>query len=174
MSCPRIAGRYADKGEAFTVKGQSVGQVSLSQLLLGADPAFAGADTVTVVEPESDVIEIQVFKQGQSVTARRFSQYAWRKAWNWHSSKYGQPYYCAKGFLEIDREGEHGGASGLGGYAAGKDCLLRKAVDGSLIVLQREETMGIVLIVPFYARRDIWCRFPPIDDGCQPQPSVGK
>ena len=54
MSRPVIAGRYTDKGEAFTVNEQSVGQVSISQLLFGD----AAADTVTVLEPELDMIKI--------------------------------------------------------------------------------------------------------------------
>ena len=54
MSRPVIAGRYTDKGEAFTVNGQSVGQVSITQLLFGD----AAADTVTVLEPELDMIKI--------------------------------------------------------------------------------------------------------------------
>lgn len=167
MSCPRITGRYADKGEAFTVKGQSVGQVSLFQLLFGNDPACAAADAVTVLEPELDVIDIHFFKEGQPLATRRFSKYTWEKGWNWDHRVLGQPYYCVNGFLEIDRGAEHHGAQGLGMFVAGKSCLLRKAVDGSLIVLQRESALGIVVIVPFAARQDIWCRFPPIEAGAQ-------
>ena len=172
MSVPRIAGRYADKGEAFTVKGKSAGQVSLSRLLFGDDPACAGADAVTVLEPEPDVIKIQVFREGQSVAMHRFSKYAWH--WNWDSSKLGQPYYGVKGFLEIAISESHGGAPGIGMYAAGTDCLLRKAVDGTLIVLQRESSFGIIVFVPFAGRQDMWCRFSPIEDGGQPQPSPAK
>jgi hypothetical protein len=135
----------------------------------------AAADTVTVLEPELDMIEIQLFKHGQLVALRRFSKYTWRKAWTWDSSKLGQPYYGVKGFLEIDRGVKHGGASGLGMYATGTDCLLRKAVDGSLIVLQRKTALGAVVIVPFATRQDIWCHFPPvIEDGCQQQPGLDK
>jgi hypothetical protein len=172
MSCPRIAGHYTDQGEAFTVKGKGVGKVSLSQLLFGADPACAGVDSITVREPGPDVIEMQLSKQGHSVATRRFSKYAWH--WNWDSSKLGRPYYGVKGFMDILTKDEHGGAAPLGGYAAGKECLLRKAVDGSLVVLQREEAMGLVVIVPFYSRKDLWCRFPPLEDGGQPQPGLVK
>jgi hypothetical protein len=164
MSCPRIAGRYMDKGEAFTVKGQSVGQVSLSQLLFGDNPAYAAADAVTMLEPESDVIDIHFFKEGQSLAVQRFSKYTWGKGWNWDHRVYSQPYYCVNGFLQIDRGAEHHGAQGLGMFVAGKGCLLRKAVDGSLIVLQRENSLGIVVIVPFGAKQDIWCHFSSISD----------
>jgi hypothetical protein len=164
-SCPRIVGRYADKGEAFTEKGGSVGQVSLFQLLFGGDSAYASVDAVTVLEPEQDVINIQFLKDRQSLTARRFSKYIWRKGWNWDHSMYGQPYYCVNGFLQIDSGAHHGGAQGIGMFVEGKSYLLRKAVDQSLIVLQRESALGIVVIVPFATRQDIWYRFPPIEDG---------
>jgi hypothetical protein len=175
MSVPRIAGRYADKGEAFTDKGKNVGQASLSRLLFGDHSACAGADTVTVVEPEPDVIEIEVFKQWQSVEKHRFSKYTWNRATggrgifaDWDSSKLGQPYYGVKGFLDISISESHGGASGIGMYAAGTDCLLRKAVDGSLIVLQKESGFAIIVIVPVGGSHCIWHRFPTIADGGQP------
>ena len=172
MSCPRIAGRYADKGEASTVKGGSVGQVSLSQLLFGDDPSNASADDVTVLEPEQDVIDIQFFKDRQSLTARRFSKYIWRKGWNWDHSVYGQPYYCVNGFMQIDSGTHHGGAQGIGMFVEGKSYLLRKTVDQSLVILQRESALGIVVIVPFATRKDIWYRFPTIEDGDQQQPTL--
>jgi hypothetical protein len=169
MSCPRIVGRFADKGEAFTVKGGNVGQASLSQLLFGDDPANATTDDVTVLETEPDVIEIQFFKDRQSLTSRRLSKYTWAKGWNWNHSVYGQPYYCVNGFLQIDRGAEHHGAQGIGIFVEGKSYLLRKAVDQSLIVLQRESAFGIAVIMPFGAKQDIWFRFPPIEDGVQKQ-----
>jgi len=172
MSCPRIVGRYADKGEAFTVKGGSVRRVSLFQLLLGDDPANASADDVTVLEPEPDVIDIQFFKDRRSLTSRRFSKYTWGKGWNWDHSVYGQPYYCVNGFLQIDSRAEHHGAQGIGMFVEGKSYLLRKAVDQSLIVLQRESAFGIAVIVPFAAKQDIWFRFPSIEDGVQQQPTL--
>jgi hypothetical protein len=172
MSCPRIVGHYADKGEAFTVKGGSVRQVSLSQLLFGDDPANASADDVTVLEPEPDVIDIQIIKEGQPFTVRRFSKYTWGKGWNWDHRVYGKPYYCVNGFLQVDSGAHHHGAQGIGMFVEGKSYLLRKAVDQSLIVLQREGAFGIVVIVPFAARQDIWFRFPPIEDGVQQQPTL--
>jgi hypothetical protein len=175
MSVPRISGRYADKGEAFTDKGKSVGQVSLSRLLFGDHSAFAGADTVTVVEPEPDMIKIEVFEQGQSVEKHRFSKYTWDRATggrgifaNWDSSKLGQPYYGEKGFLDIGISESTGGAAGIGLWVAGTECLLRKAIDGSLIVLQRESSFAIFVIVPVWGSHCTWYRFPPIEDGGQP------
>jgi hypothetical protein len=177
MPSHRIVGRYADKGEAFTDKGKSLEQASLSQLLFGSDPVYAEADTVNVVEPESDVIDFQFSQKGQSVTTRRISKYTWSKATggrgifaNWDSSKYGQPYYVVKGFIDIAISESHGGASGVGMYVAGTDCLLRKGIDGSLIVLQKESGFAVVVIVPVGGSHCTWYRFPPIADGDQPQP----
>jgi len=174
-SCPIIAGRYADKGEAFTVEGQSIGEVSLSKLLYGDNPAWASADIVRVLEPEPDVIEIQCFKQGQSLAAHRFSKYTWAKGWNWDSRVLGQPYYCVKGFVELGSGTEsHTGAPALGMYVTEKGFLWRKAVDGSLIALQNESILGIAVIVPFRVRRCTWCRFTPLGDDFQEQPSRVK
>ena len=154
MSCPRIVGRYANTGEAYTVNGERMGQVSLSCLLFGADPDCVGAAAVTVEEPEADVIEFQVFNRGQVAAMRLFGKITW---WGkWDSRRCSQPYKCAKGFLLIERGSEHNDLLELGVYAAGKDCLLRKGVDGSLIVLQKAD-------LPFSASGDLWYRFPPIE-----------
>jgi hypothetical protein len=200
-SAPKIAGHYANKGEAFTVKGESLGQVLLSRLLFIDQPASpaqasygrtadkvkallgdnstSAADSVTVLEPEPDMVELQFFKQGQSVATRRFSKYTWNRAtggWgifaNWDSSTLGQPYYEVKGFMDIGISESHGGVPGVGMYVSGMDCLLKKGVDGSLIVLQRESGFGAFVIVPVWNRRDMWGRFPPIEDSGQSQPGT--
>jgi hypothetical protein len=193
---PKLAGRYANEGEAFTVKGEKLGPVLLSRLLLvdnfaashssnyvnaryGVNPAHAAADSITVLQLEPDMIEMQFFEQGQPVATRRFSEYTWRRAtaagWgifaHWDGSKYGHPYYAVKGFMDIETRAEIGGIPGIGGSQEADECLLRKAVDGSLIVLYREEYVGILVIVPLWRRYDVWCRFPPIADSSQPQPS---
>ncbi len=197
---PKISGSYANVGDAFTVKGENLGRVLLSRLLLiepppatcwcvgisnktrvlyGINPSYTGANSVMVAEP--DVIEMQFFREGQSVAMRRYSKYTWSRATgghgifaNWDSNKYGQPYYPVKGFLDIGTREEHGGAAGIGGYAEGEDCLLRKAVDGCLIVLHREQHFGIFVMVPFGGTEDIWCRFPPIEDRNQAQQTASK
>ena len=61
MSRSRLAGCYADKGKAFNAKGQNLGQVSLSHLLFGEAPDVA--DTVTVLDPKPDVIDIRSSKK---------------------------------------------------------------------------------------------------------------
>ena len=166
-SVPRIAGRYADKGEAFTKKGKSVGQVSLSGLLFGSDPAYAEADVVNIVESEPDTIVIQVLKKGQSVAQRRLSKYTGQ--WSWDSSKLGQPYCGHHGFLlvQISVKRYDGSLGPVSGGSEGVSCLLRKAVDGSLIVLQREAGT-VFVIVPLIWSNNTWYRFPPIADGDQP------
>lgn len=196
-SAPKIAGHYANKGEAFTVEGESLGQVLLSRLLyvdrpsetshgggrankvkvlFGDNPAYAAAETVNVLEPEPDVIKMQFVKQGQPVATRHFSKYAWRLSRDSH--ELGQPYVAVKGFIDITTKDEQGGASGypggIGMYQSTEEIFLRKAVDGSLIVLHREQGFGILVFVPFGGRQDMWCRFPPIEDGGQPQPSPVK
>lgn len=199
---PNIAGTYANQGDAFTVKGENLGPVLLSRLLLidklparswqggisnqvnalyGVNPAYAAADSVVVVKKEADMIETQFFKQGQAVTGRRFSKYSWNRAtskgWgifaNWDQSKYGEPYFVVKGFLDITTQEEHAGAAGIGFYQKGNECFLRKAVDGSLIVLHRAQLFGAVEIVPFWSNDYIWCRFPPIEESGQLRSNPG-
>ncbi len=194
---PKISGSYTNKGEAFTVEGKSLGTVLLSRLLLvdvprasswqggvsnkvsalyGDDPARPAADSVTVLEPEPDVFEMQFSSHGQSVATRRFSKYT--SQWTWDSAKLGQPYNAVEGFVNITTREEHGGASGYSGgggmYQEGEECFLRKAVDGSLIVLHRAQGFGLLLIVPFGGREDFWCRFPALEAGSQTQPSPAK
>jgi len=161
-------GRYSDSGQAFTNQGISAGQMSLSKLLFGSDQACVEADSVNVVEPEPEVIDFQFCKDGQPVATRRVSKYTWKRATgghgvfeNWDSSKYGQPYYSVKGFLDIPIKESHDGP----GIYFGTDYLLRKAIDGSLIVVQKDSGFGVVVAVPVWGSHCTWYRFPPIADG---------
>lgn len=156
-----IAGEYVDEGEAFGADGTPLGPVSLSKLLLGEDPALAGTDAVAVLSPAPDIMELRPLRAGQPLTTRRFSEYTWSKARAWDANEFGQPYYPANGFLSIDRGVEHAGAAGIGMYAAGGSCLLRKGIDGSLIVLRQDVAFGVVVVVPFAKRQDVWARFAP-------------
>ena len=172
MSCPKIVGRYADKGEAFTDNGRSLGRVFLSRLLFGSNPVSTEADTVNVVEAQPDVIDFQFSKKGRLVATRRISQYTWSRATggrgifaNWSHSNYGQPYHAVKGFIDIGTSESHGGASGVGMYVAGTDCLLRKGIDGSLLVLKKESGFAVAVIVPVGGSNFTWYRFPPIAGG---------
>jgi hypothetical protein len=187
---PSISGTYTNEGEAFTVNGKTLGSVLLSRLLYvdkrdantyaggfsnkvaalyGPNAVHLTADCVTVIEPRPDCMEIQFFHRGESVAVRRFSKYAWH--WSWDTKKLGQPYYAVKGFLDINTQEEHGGASGIGGFHEAEDCLFRKAVDGSLIVLHRQQFFGIFVIVPFWGTESMWCRFAAIETNSQDQAS---
>jgi len=199
---PNIAGIYANQGDAFTVKGENLGPVLLSRLLLidkfqapswqggisnqvhalyGANSAYADADSVIVLKKEPDMIEMQFFKQGHAVAGRRVSKYTWNRAtskgWgifaNWDQNKYGEPYFVVKGYLDITTQEEHAGAAGIGFYQKANECLLRKAADGSLLVLHRAQLFGAVGIAPFWSNDYIWCRFPPIEQSGQPRLNPG-
>lgn len=177
---PEIKGWYSDSGQAITNQELSVGQVSLSKLLFGSGLAGVEADAVNVLEPEPEVIDFQFFKDGQPLATRRLSKYTWKRATgghgvfaNWDSSKYGQPYYSVKGFLDLPIKESHGGAAGVGMYVSGTDCLLRKGVDGSLIVIQKDSGFGVILAIPVRGSHCTWFRFPPMADGEKaPPPSV--
>jgi hypothetical protein len=167
---PNIAGSYANEGEAFTVNGKDLGPVLLSRLLMVDN----SADSVTVLQSEPEVIDMQFNKQGQSIAMRRFSLYTWKRATgktgifaDWDSNRYGVPYYAVKGFVDIVINQSSKGFPPIGFSVAGEECLLRKAVDGSLIVIHREESGGMVLIVPYGVSGDTWCHFSPIEKSDQ-------
>ena len=170
--CQTILGQYANQGEAFTEKGKSLGHGFLSQLLFDATPASNGADTVTVLESAPEVIDFQFSTNGQSVVTHRISKYTWSRATggqgifaNWDGRKYGQPYFCVKGFLAVGISESHGSIFSAGMYATGTDCLLRKGVDGSLIVLQKASHFAVIAIVPVCGSPCTWYRFLPIIEG---------
>lgn len=162
-SHPSIAGCYADSGEVFSADGQSLGTVSLSHLVF---PDAPDSDSVEIVEDGAATIDFGFFREGSLAGSRRLSEYSWWKAWDWDAAKLGQPFYPVNGFVEIEGEFEHGGAAGVGMYAFGQSCLLRKGVDDSLIVRRTVNAVGVAVVVPLSAARTIWCRFPPLVDGC--------
>ena len=172
LPCSKIMGRYANQGEAFTEKGERLGPGFLSQLLFDSNFTGATAEAVNVVESEPDVIDFQFSMKGHSIVTHRLSKYTWRRATggqgifaNWDGRKYGQPYFCVKGFLAVGISESQGSIFGAGMYAAGTDCLLRKGVDGSLIVLQKVSHFAVIAIVPVGGSQYTWYHFPPMVEG---------
>jgi hypothetical protein len=189
---PHLAGSYANLGQAFTDKGDSLGPVLLSavlsidrseasswrggsstnvQPLLGSATTNVTADRVTITEPEAEVVEMRFCKQEQSLAVRRFSRYTWSRATgghgifgSWDGNKDGSPFYAVKGFLDVPLRDRHGGGGMVPAfYAEGEESLLRKSTDGSLIVLQRKQVVGAMAIIPFWSNHYVWCCFPPLD-----------
>ena len=167
--CPDITGHYSDKGKVLTPKGETAGEVSLSQLLHNDDPCFAQADSVVVLGPKQvlvpgyeaqEMFEIKSLKNGQPFAT-----------WRQPLFKLGvtidsrQSYNCQRGFVEILRYVSYGGIYFTAVWENHDYLWLRQAIDGSLIVLHKDCSLGAIVVVPFATERDLWYRFPPVPEG---------
>jgi hypothetical protein len=163
-ACPDLAGRYRDKGEAFSPEGNRAGEVSLSQILHGDDAAFAEAESVVAVA-DRDSIEIRSLKNGAPFALWRTTYLTREKYLSEGGRASLDSYICTRGFVQITRE-NHLQGEPLGAGVGSDLVFLRKAVDGSMIVLHRADAGALILwIVPVPLRRPIklWYRFPPAD-----------
>jgi len=166
-ACPEIAGDYLDQGEAFTIKGESKGRVSLSQLLHDKPSAITNADDVMVIGPRQDVIEITSLRDGKPFATLRQQKFTTKAYLDKGDAALAQTYLCEKGFVRLRLEQSSGG--GAAGIAVSSDGLwARKAVDGSLIVLHNWGGGGVIAIVPFAYGTTRWCRFPPVEEVAHP------
>lgn len=150
--CPVIAGRYADKGSAFSTKGEPLGKVSLSQLVHGnrsnPDTGLADADVVVVLGPEDRVLELQSWREGRQVDTMK-----WRGDFRYSNHN---PYICQWGFVTLFPNFQSSGAG------SDESLRLRKAADGSLIVLHHKETVdSLPYMVPVPIVDNKWYQFPP-------------
>jgi hypothetical protein len=155
-AAPDITGRFSNKGEAFSPDGRAMGEVSLSDLIYGTEGAGPGAirrpDAVAILGPTNAVLTLKFLERNQVVSA------VWRR--DGHPYATPDTYVGNKGFNWLIVRTEHGGAAGIGGYASEESIWLRKARDGSLIVLHRKVATGMALIVPFAGAANRWCWFP--------------
>ena len=151
LKCPNIAGRYSDKGRALSPNGKELGQISLTQILHWNDPRIAAtatnADTVVVIGPEEDVIEIQSWQGAVQVSTWRQHRLPQEEP---GGRVVGATFICERGFVRLARS-YHGDWSGLG-----SDFLwVRRAVDGSLIAYHHVGGAG----------ENAWYRFLPVSGG---------
>ncbi len=156
---PDISGRYADQGQGFSPGGESVGEISLTRLLGVRAPdgsVLSDVDVVVITGPANRVLEVQSF-QGEKLLGRLGRPESDAAS---VGSAYPETYAGNKGFVFLPLETTHAGAPGVGGYATDESLWVRKAVDGSLIVLHRNAGAGVVVIVPVWGHNDVWYRFP--------------
>jgi hypothetical protein len=151
---PDLSGRYVDRGEGYAPSSRPVAPASLTALLHGG-AGEASAEAVAVSVEGDGTLELRSLRGGDAVavTRRRFGE----------PSEGGTPanYLGVHGFVVIGLGTEHAGAGGVGGAAGDESLWLRKAEDGSLIVLHRVLFVGLLVIAPFAGRVDTWYRFPP-------------
>lgn len=158
---PDIAGRYADKGQGFSPEGKALGEASLTALLQARDPdgmQLAKADLVVVTGPSNGELRLQSFLGDKLLATLQ------RPESDLAAGGSARPgtYVGNRGFVVLPVESTSSGAAGIGGGISQEDIWLRKAQDGSLIVLHRHMGAGVVVIVPVWARNDAWYRFPAI------------
>ena len=156
---PDITGRYTDRGQGFSPAGESEGEMSLTQLLGVRAPGgsvLSNAEVVVIAGPANGVLELQSFQGDELLgTLRRPETDAASVG-----SAYPETYAGNKGFVFLPVETTHSGSPGVGGYAIDESLWLRKAVDGSLVVLHRNVGAGVIVVVPVWRRSDVWYRFP--------------
>ena len=152
--CPQITGSYADSGSSFAEDGKSYGEVSLTRLLHG-EIETGGANRVVIKGPTKEIIEIESFKDRAPVAslkiAKRTSESYAKKVIN---------YSCDEGYVWLFKEETFGAMYPIA-VLSSEYLWLRKAVDGSLIVLQTKHISGIIIIFPWGSGDVVWHKFSP-------------
>ncbi|MGD0857534.1 MAG: hypothetical protein ABSA18_17325 [Dehalococcoidia bacterium] len=153
-NCNVIDGRYKDKGEIISQDGKLIGKVSLTQLLHGGeDSIYENVDTVLVVGPFNDLVEAHSLANGTE-------KLSWSQSSEYQNST--NCFICKRGCVVLN----------LWHFAnvlvpprfslEGKRSLwCRKAVDGSLIVLDWAISYGFVIVIPYWSHDITWYRFKP-------------
>ncbi len=169
--CPDISGRFADKGLAISPDGQALGEVSLTQILhekyYDKVPYLKDADTVTVMAPENDVIEIQSLQGGKQIATWKQAKYDDRRRKGNVSDEMGKTYGCISGFVRLARsyafDATYGALFGASDFLSA-----RKAVDGSLSVYHRAGWYVIVFLLPvWHMEHNEWYSFRPAEQSIQ-------
>jgi hypothetical protein len=156
---PDLTGRYADRGQGISPGGESAGERSLTELLGVRAPdgsVLGNAEVVVIAGPANGVLELRSFQGDELLgTLRRPESTAASVG-----SAYPETYAGNKGFVFLPVETTHSGAPGVGAYATDESLWMRKAIDGSLVVLHRNAGAGVIVLLPVWRRSDVWYRFP--------------
>ena len=169
--CPNISGRYADKGLAISPDGQALGEVSLIKIFhekyYDKFPYFKDADTVIVMAPEKDVIEIQSLQGEKHIATWKQAKYDDRRRKGNFSDEMGKTYGCISGFVRLARSYAFDATYGAL-YGASDFLYARKAVDGSLSIYHRAGWAVIVFLIPvWHMEHNEWYSFPPVEQNIQ-------
>lgn len=181
-AAPVIAGGYQDKGTIFSRNGEPLGTISLSSLLFGRTAGQDGNTAgdamqrtniklVVLVGPRQDVFEAQSWQGDRQLASRQWQRLT-GKSLNAISKAGGNPdtetYRWHNQFLMLFTEVAVSGpgAIPLPIYRAQEQSLqMRKGVDGSLLVFQRDADTLVLGLAPFNHHQDLWYRFPPALNG---------
>ena len=145
-----LGGRYLNKGTATSPNGRELGTLFFSDIIYEDDPQTAAnlknADAFVVTQPAKGLVRVE-FRQGSRLLG------TWLKTGD---ATYG------RGFMELPRHPEETAAGSVGFIVENDRFWIRKAVDGSLIVLHRAGTVGLIVVVPFAKmEHNAWYRFLP-------------
>lgn len=167
-ACPQIAGRYSDAGSSFSAEGRNRGPASLTSLYLDLARPLP-ADVVIVNGPERDTIRLEAFNKGKSIAALELQRLPLEAAAQFRK----KGYFCEKGFVRIRDHADFGsfGAAPIGVFSS-EGIWLRKAGDGSLIMLHMKRSGGVAFVVPWGGTEVGWYRFPPNSDVETSRPSA--
>jgi hypothetical protein len=160
---PDIRGRYRDRGLALSPDGEELGSASLRDLLRGgARPGTASPESPELVVEVGVVdgfLELHFLRNGEEVESLTRREVRVEQG----EGADERSYVGNKGFAVLPVGTTSGGAGGVGAVVIEESLWCRRAVDGSLVVLQREFGAALLVLVPVWRTNTVWYRFPPAD-----------
>jgi hypothetical protein len=156
--CIEIAGHYRDAGSAISGSGASLGSASLTRILHLNKSSFA-ADVVVLRGPRNDVLEVESFRGNTSVALLKKQLIK-----EIHEKYRSLGFACTDGFVPFHIEMSSGSLAPVpvGGFA-GNEIWLRRAADGSLVVVDVHSGGGVVGVIPWGSSQNTWYSFPPAE-----------
>lgn len=156
--CTEIAGHYRDAGRAISGSGASLGSASLTRIL-HLNKSSVAADVVVLRGPRNDVLEVESFRGNASVALLRKQLIK-----EVHEKYRPLGFACTDGFVPFHIEMHSGSLAPVpaGGFAS-HEIWLRRAADGSLVVVDIRSGGGVVGVVPWGRSENTWYSFPPAE-----------
>lgn len=156
--CTEIAGHYRDAGSAISGSGASLGAASLTRLL-HLNKSSVVADVVVLRGPRNDVLEVESFKGNVSVAFLKKQLIK-----EIHEKYRPLGFACTDGFVPFHIEMHSGSLAPapVAGFA-GHELWLRRAADGSLVVVDIQSGGGVVGVIPWGSSENTWYSFPPAE-----------
>lgn len=154
--CTEIAGYYRDVGIAISGSGKSLGPMSLTRIL-HLNKSAAAADVVVLRGPHNDILEVESFKGDTSVALLKKQLIK-----EIHEKYRPLGFACTDGFVPFHIETHSGSLAPapVAGFA-GHELWLRRAADGSLVVVDIHSGGGVIGVIPWGNSENIWYSFPP-------------
>ena len=163
---PVVAGRYCDEGWKLDGEARKPGDIRLSQMLdrRWTRDAEGTIDNVTVSGPADDEIQLQV-RQGDAVVG---AGQVLKRSRFWAPNV--RTYSCREGFMQMFLASVDMDLYLVFSFHERIHLLMRRAVDGSLIVLIRNTGERFVVAVPWLKNENNWYVFPPYPAASPPVP----